>query len=266
MGESSGFWTTSGSPSGDQVVSYTQAHWSTAGRIMSACSGFEGVAPGYLNELAGTVGGANTVAINTGGAVVDGKWFLNDASQNVTIPSAVGVGNTRIDRIVLRASWSAFNVSVYRIVGTDSATPSAPAITQTTGTTYDIMLYQALVNTSGTVTLTDERVIANNFHHRQGGNASDWSIAGATNYIPSKYLIQSGVIQWTGSEFPSGSISVTWPVAFSNKPIVLASSTENVYNIGIGSPTTTGTTLAWAHIAGAGATAVTINWLAIGPA
>jgi hypothetical protein len=39
-------------------------------------------------------------------------------------------------------------------------TPAAPAITQNSGTTYDIMLYQALVNSSGTVTLTDERVWA----------------------------------------------------------------------------------------------------------
>jgi hypothetical protein len=49
---------------------------------------------------------------------------------------------------------------ITRIAGTDAASPTAPAITQTPGTTYDIMLYQALVNTGGTVTLTDERVYA----------------------------------------------------------------------------------------------------------
>jgi len=159
MSEFSAHWTT-GAGSGDSQVSYTQAQNSTIQRVLAAAAGFEGVAAGYLNSMAGTVTGANTVAINTGGAVVDGKAYENSASVNVNIPSAVGGGNTRIDRIVLRASWAAYTVRITRIAGTDAASPTAPAITQTAGTTYDIMLYQALVNTAGAVTLTDERVYA----------------------------------------------------------------------------------------------------------
>ncbi|MCL4559909.1 MAG: hypothetical protein M1281_04735 [Chloroflexi bacterium] len=157
MSQSSGFWNTSASPSGHQVAGYTQVHWSTAMQILAACNGFEGAAPSYLNLLAGTVTGANTVQIDSGGALVDGKWYNNDAAVSVNIPSASGAGNTRIDRIVLRATWGSFETVITRIAGTDAATPSAPAITQTSGTTYDIMLYQALVDTAGTVTLTDER-------------------------------------------------------------------------------------------------------------
>lgn len=127
---------------------------------MAGCAGFEGVAPGHLNSLACTANGANTVAVNTGGAMVDGKWYHNDASMNVNIPSAVGVGNTRIDRIVLRADWAGYDVAITRIAGTNAASPVAPAITQTSGTTYDIMLCRALVTTAGTVTVTDERVWA----------------------------------------------------------------------------------------------------------
>ena len=160
MSEFSYWWTTSGTPAGDQVASYTQAHLARIAAVLAACSGFEGVAPDYLNELAGTVAGANTVQINTGGAVVDGKVYDSDAAVNVNIPSASGGGNTRIDRIVLRASWSSFTVEITRIAGVDAASPTAPAITQTSGTTYDITLYQALVDTAGTVTLTDERVMA----------------------------------------------------------------------------------------------------------
>lgn len=161
MAEFSYWWTTSGSPIGDQVASYTQAHLAAIARILAACAGFEGIAPGYLNKLAGTVAGANTVAINTGGAVVDGKVYENGASVNVNIPSASGGGNTRIDRIVLRVSWAGFTARITRIAGVDAASPSVPAITQTSGTTYDLPLYQALVNTSGAVSLTsDERVFA----------------------------------------------------------------------------------------------------------
>lgn len=160
MTQLSGFWTTSGTPTGHQQASYTQAHWSSAAKLFAACNNFEGIAPNYLNKLAGTVTGANTVQIDTGGGLVDGKWYYNDAAASVNIPSASGAGNTRIDRIVLRASWAGFAVTITRIAGVDATTPTAPAITQTSGTTYDIMLYQALVNTSGTVTLTDERVFS----------------------------------------------------------------------------------------------------------
>jgi hypothetical protein len=155
MADISGFWTTGGT-SGDQQVSYTQAQWSTASKILSACIGFEGVASNYLNELACTYTGANTVAMNTGGALVDGKWYLNDASQNITIPSA-SAGTTRVDRIVLRASWAGYTVAPTVITGT----VSAPAITQTSGTTYDILMYRASVTDAGVVTLTDERTFAN---------------------------------------------------------------------------------------------------------
>jgi hypothetical protein len=239
------FWTTSGTPSGDQQSSYTQSHLSTFARVVAACRGYEGVAHDYLNELACAANGANTVAVATGGALVDGKAFVNDASQNVNIPSAVGGGNTRIDRIVLRANWAGFNVSVVRIAGVDAASPTAPAITQTSGTTYDIMLCQVLVNTSGTVTVTDERVFAKvdatglgadsvddtkagdrvpQLYRRQGGSSTSWASAGSTAYTPGAVRIQKGVrtvtIPLNGY---SDSVSVSFPVAFSQVPMIQVS-------------------------------------------
>ena len=131
MTQISGFWTTEDStPAGDQVSGYTQTQLSLAMQIIAACSGKEGVAREYDDELEVTANGANTVAVGKGSGVSDGKWYNNDASLNVNIPSAVGVGNTRIDRIVLRASWSTtFTVRVTRIAGVDSTDPSVPAIT-----------------------------------------------------------------------------------------------------------------------------------------
>lgn len=159
MAELSGFWTTGGS-TGHQQASYTQSQMAIASRVYAACFGFEGVALDYLNELAGTVTGANTVRINTGVAMVDGRWYINDAAKDVNIPSAIGAGNTRIDRIVLRCTNSGYIVKITRIAGTDAAEPSPPAITQNSGSVYDITLYQALVDTAGNVQLTDERVFA----------------------------------------------------------------------------------------------------------
>ena len=164
MAQLSGFWTTSsGARAGDQQVSYTQSQLAQAYKVIAACSGFEGVAPGYMNELLATVPSNNTVTINTGGAMVDGHWFYLDAPINKTIASATGAGNTRIDRIVLRCIWgTTFKADIVVLPGVNAATPSPPAITKTSGTTYDITLWQAKVTTGGVVTLTDERVWAKN--------------------------------------------------------------------------------------------------------
>ena len=160
MSEISGFWTTDGvSPEGHQVAGYTEAHWSIAGRIMAGAAGYEGVVYGIDDELECEVSAANTVDVKSGCALVDGKWYQNDAVEQVNIPSA-SAGNTRIDRIVLRCDWASYTVEIYRIAGTDSGSPTAPAITQTPGTTYDIMLCQALVDPAGVVVVTDERVYA----------------------------------------------------------------------------------------------------------
>jgi len=156
MAELSYWWTTDGVGDGS-VGGYTQADHSIAFAIIAACRGKEGVAAGYRNELAGSDGGANTVNIASGGALVDGKPYDNTAVEALAIPSAIGAGNTRIDRIVLRADWAAQTVRLTRIAGIDAGAPVAPAITQVTGVTYDILLCQVLVDTAGTVAVTDER-------------------------------------------------------------------------------------------------------------
>lgn len=333
MTELSGFWTTSGTPTGHQQSAYTQSHWSQAATILAGCAGFEGVAPGYKNKLAGTVTGANTVQIDTGGAVVDGKWYDNSAAASVNIPSATGAGNTRIDRIVLRANWAGFTVSVTRIAGTDATTPTAPAITQSSGTTYDIELYQALVDTSGTVTLTDERTfsvpttdnstteiasgairvkdlgissaklaanaviagkladgavdttarLANDIvddtkvgnrviqlYRRQGGSSASWASAGTTTQTPTTVRMQVGATSFTitaGNQ--DGQVTITFPVAFSDVPLVYPTFGPNVPTdivyLREGSPTATNVVLQ-AHRSGTtGTITVDVNWIAIGP-
>jgi hypothetical protein len=355
LAENSFRWTTSGAPTGDQQASYSQADDADILRVLAACAGFEGVAPGFEDEMACSDGGSELVDVATGGAVVDGKAYINDAVQNIAVPAASGGGNTRIDRIVLRADWANFNVSVHRIAGTDAASPTAPSITQTSETTYDIMLCQALVDTSGNITVTDERVwaapqvdnttieetdgalnvkalgidtgqlaadavtgakiaadavtgakiaadavtgakiadnaidsehyvdgsidtahIANDqvddtkvgnrvpqFYRRQGGSATDWSSVGTTSRIPGAVRMQAGALYMSSAD-----ISVTFPTAFSEKPIVLISMNEltgvNTYEAGceVHDITTTGFK-ANLKINGSGTS--NVMWLAIGP-
>ena len=154
MTEKSYWWTTGGA--GDGASTYTRVDLMEVGNILAGASYWEGITPEYRNELAGTVGGANTFNINTGGGIVDGKPYENDASVGVTIPSTTS--DERIDRVVIRADWTAQTVRITRIAGTQGASPTAPSVTQTSGSTYDIKLYQVRVNTSGTVTIeSDER-------------------------------------------------------------------------------------------------------------
>ncbi len=158
MSERSFWWTTGGA--GDGASTYNRDDLAVIVRVLASAQAGAGVAPRLANGLAGTAPAVNVVRIASGGALVDGKPYYNNGDVDVTVPSAVGAGNSRIDRVVLRADWTAQTVRLTRVAGTDAANPTAPALTQTTGVTYDLALYQARVDTSGAVTLTDERVFA----------------------------------------------------------------------------------------------------------
>ena len=287
MAERSFLWTTNNTGDGTGT-GYTQTDASNIFEITAQCFGRNGVAPNYLNELS-AFGSTNNARIDTGAAMVDGKPYKNDAYVNVSIPSAVGGGNTRIDRIVLRCSWSAQTVRVTRIAGTDAASPTAPLISQNSGTVYDIRICQARVDTVGTVTITDERDMAQvdtgeiaenavddtrvgnkvpQFYRRQGGSSTDWSSNGTATYTPGYVRMQAGASSITISTGTSNNLSITFPVAFSNIPLVLVglitNSSSQIWNIGATSVTATGFTARATRTATTGTDIVGFNWLAIG--
>lgn len=113
----------------------------------------EGVLYGIGNNLA-VSGTSSPVSVNTGAAINYGVYYGNDSSVNVTIPTPSSA--TRIDRIVLRYSWSAQTVRITRIAGTEGS-GSAPAMTQTANTTWDIPIANVSITTGGVITVTDER-------------------------------------------------------------------------------------------------------------
>lgn len=144
--EKSILWTTGAL--GDGTNPYTQAEaiswqYRTFG---------DGIHKNYLNELKPT-GAAPNVQVDTGSALVSGFPYLNDAAVNVNIPTPIV--DTRIDRIVLRASWAAATVRITRIAGVEGG--AAPAIVQTLGVTWDVPICQAEITTGAVITVTDER-------------------------------------------------------------------------------------------------------------
>lgn len=100
------------------------------------------------------------------------------------------------------------------------------------------------------------------FYRRQGGSASNWNTAGDTNYTPGAVRMQCGTIRTSGV---TGQATITYPVAFSAKPVVFLSLNGD----------------GWAYVASQSASACLINaryhdavdmpfevdvyWLAIGP-
>lgn len=177
---------------GEDAGPYTAPQW--WGRIVALLSGsgmVEATTPlttsadrdnlgvlakvGNLLEVTNPAG--NDIQIDTGAAVIDGSVYYNDAALTLTIP--LPTANPRIDRIVIRKNYTAvtydpagdagdeevpaYTTRITRIVGTESATPTPPALTQDTsrGTYWDIPLAQFRISTAGVITaLSDEREFA----------------------------------------------------------------------------------------------------------
>jgi hypothetical protein len=163
MAESSMLWTTNNTGDGP-TAGYTQTQLFQMMRSFARTANLGGVFPDVLNELAVT-GTATPVAVNTGQAICYGIPYFNSAAVNVAIATPASL--TRVDRIVLRASWAAQTVRITRIAGTEGA--GTPAMTQSAGTTWDIPLATVSITTGGVITVTDAREWANGI----GDNAAD---------------------------------------------------------------------------------------------
>jgi len=119
-------------------------------------TGNRGVLLGWLNDLEVT-GATSPVSVNTGGAVIYGLCYENDAAVTVTVPTPVS--NTRYDRIVVRRNWSTQTARITRLAGTEGG--GIPAMTQSPAPSgsglYDIPLATLEVDTLGNITVTDAR-------------------------------------------------------------------------------------------------------------
>jgi len=108
---------------------------------------------GAGNELAVTAPAANTIRVNTGAAIVDGFFYVNNASNDLT-PGNAGAGHSRRDRVILQADWAAFKTRMEIKEGTEGV---VPALTQTRNTTWEMTLAWYDIDDAGAITnLTSE--------------------------------------------------------------------------------------------------------------
>ncbi len=113
----------------------------------------QGPIDGYENELVITNPSGLTIRMDTGAALVDGKFYENDAQIDTILVAPAVL--TRIDRFVLRKSWGSQTVRMIVIAGTEGA--GVPGLTQTDGVTWDVPLAQVSITTGSVVTITSER-------------------------------------------------------------------------------------------------------------
>ena len=153
--EYSRLWSTSGVGDGSGSGYTADQLFEIYRALFAGASGANrgGVAPDYGSKLAAS-GTASPVAIADGAALVYGIPYINATPVSVTIPTP-GTA-TRIDRIVLRASWAAQTVRVTRIAGVEGA-GSPPNLQQSAGVTWDIPLVRVSITTGGAVTIADDR-------------------------------------------------------------------------------------------------------------
>ncbi len=113
----------------------------------------QGPIDGYENELEVTNTAGLTIRVATGAALVDGKFYENDANIDTLLVAPIVL--TRVDRVVLRKLWGTQTVRVFIIAGVEGA--GVPALTQTDGVTWDVPLAQVSITTGSVVTITNER-------------------------------------------------------------------------------------------------------------
>ena len=148
-------WTTDGTGDGT-LTGYTMSQYIAWMRLLNTPTpATMGVAYGVDNALAVTVaGGARTLTIDTGGAVVYGYIYYNSAAVTKTLTHPT-TGTTGW-RLVLRASWAAQTVRITLLESADG-TAAAPDVTHTDGVTWDISLATGTITTGDVVTATDAR-------------------------------------------------------------------------------------------------------------
>jgi len=250
---------------------YSDADWSSIWRkFFTADRIVQGVIAHYANELEVTTTGNEVVQVDTGAAIVDGKFYETDAVVGPLGVAKPGAPGDNYYTIILRKDWIGANPQTVRVAlyGPVGAPPAAPlyGATQVDGTVWEIPLATVKVHDDGTTTVTDRRKYmplpsAIACMDRQGGSATEWNTVGTTNYVVHRPLIQCGVIHHI-----AGNIStVTFPKPFAYKPIVftlglLSSSIHCTAEV-----ITTTNFQAWAYKDAAGTENTDdISWMAIG--
>jgi hypothetical protein len=156
----------------------------------------QGVIDGKLLELEPFADGSGmNVKIRSGQALVRGHFY--DSTGQETLPIAASDPTLgRLDAVVLRLDPTANSILLTVITGTPDAVPSLPALTETDGGVYDLLIASVEVGPGAVVIadedVTDERTIFQPYT----GQPSEIAISDVTGLqtaLDSKQAIASAV-------------------------------------------------------------------------
>jgi len=112
------------------------------------------------NMLAVTTPGANQISVNTGAAVVRGRFFTNSAAVALA-PASAGGGLTRQDSVILECDWDGSGTTgqyTVRVITKQGTAGAPPALTQTINVRWQDRLYNYVINDAGAISaITDVR-------------------------------------------------------------------------------------------------------------
>jgi hypothetical protein len=147
--------------------------------------------------------------------------------------------------------------SIVTAIGQLIYSTASGVVAALTKPSVDSVLKNTSAGTPSWKALTDFLFCTN----RQGGNATDWSDGGT----PSNYVVSSQPKMQAGATLlGSGvtSVTITFPVAFSNKPLIFPGSELGTKNVGFSAVSATQVTINGDDATGS----YNVDWLAIGPA
>lgn len=143
-----------------------------------------GVIPNVLNEF--EVYGDSTgmqVKVKTGQAIIKGNFAGNLTSEQTLSIASADPTLDRIDRVVLQVDWTNNEITLEVKTGTPAASPTAPSLTQTEFTVWEISLAQvavdAAVSTIAAGDVTDERDFSRDNEQGVGSRSSVTVASGA---------------------------------------------------------------------------------------
>ncbi len=154
MTQTSYFW--DGLVTGDaslapyDVAEFHERVW----KIIFSNNDNQGVISNFENELK-LSGISIAVNVASGAALVDGAFYQNTEEKSFSVPTPTT--NPRIDRIVLRKDFVSQEIRLLRVEGTESATPVAPILGQTSESIWEVPLARLSVATDGTFDIFDDR-------------------------------------------------------------------------------------------------------------
>jgi len=178
----------------------------------------EGVIANVDNELEPSYT-ATKSKVDTGAALVDGKFYANDVL--IEKDGFGGAGESdRFWRNVLRCSHGIYYV---RTSVSGPGDTGYPNLTQIEDDVWEIPISKYTSSEGSLTGLTDERIFAKSplcqfINFRQGGSATIWSQTGSDKFMPGMPKIFAGTRTSDGA---TAALDITFPVEFLYPPMVL---------------------------------------------